>query len=465
MTLWIYLYFPALQLDSLYAEQPLPLVIVNGRDNHIVQANTHALKQGIQLGMGLGSAASICRELQVQAYNEKAEIRAIEDIAQWLYLITSDIVLQPPKGLLLKVTNMLSLYDGLENYWQTLVHHLEQRNLRYQYATGFSPLCATLLAKSGANCITNNREQLLAEVNSHSLTLSELTAKQIEKLARVGIRDIKALLDLPIQELARRFDIDLVNYVGRLLGQFKHPVTFYHPPETFHTHLELLYEVTNVQWIEKPLLRLLKQLEPYLKLRDQVAFELEMGLIQRDMSKNSIIFTSAQGEYRASSWARLCQLTLESVKLTQPVTEITLSVIRCGQANQAMADIFCGMKGKQSALELITLLQAKLGQSQIHKPNLSDDPRPEKRCQYIPPSEQASPSARAPQLRPSLLLPEPRPLCEIVSLIHGPERIVTGWWDGNPITRDYFIAHSEQGRWLWVFRNQDKQWFLHGQFS
>jgi len=465
MALWIYLHFPALQLDSLYAEQSQPLVIVDGRDNHIVQANTLALEQGIALGMGIGSAASLCRELQVQPYNENIEIKAIEQIAQWLYLITSDIVLQPPQGLLLKITNMLSLYNGLENYWQTLTHHLAHRNLRYQYATGFSPLCATLLAKSGTNCINDNREQLLTKIHSHSLTLTELTDKQVEKLARVGIRDIKALLELPIQEVARRFDIDLVNYVGRLLGQFKHPVSFYHPPEAFSSHLELLYEITNVQWLEKPLSRLLKQLEQFLKLRNQVAFELEMVLIQRDLTQNSIMFTSAQGEYRAAVWAKLCELTMESIQLSQPVTEMTLSVIRSGESHQMAADIFCGMKGKQTPLELITLLQAKLGQAQVCKPSLSDDPRPEKRSQYISPSDSSQPSSRATQLRPSFLLPEPQPLCEIVSLVHGPERIVTGWWDNEMVTRDYFIAHSEQGRWLWIFRNQDKQWFLHGQFS
>ncbi len=465
MALWIYLHFPALQLDSLYTEQSQPLVIVDGRDNHIVQANTQALEQGIKLGMGIGSAASLCRELQVQPYNEDVEVKAIEQIAQWLYLVTSDIVLRPPQGLLLKITNMLSLYDGLDNYWQALTHHLAQRNIRYQYATGFSPLCATLLAKSGTNCISDNREHLLTEIHRHSLVLTELTDNQVEKLSRVGIRDIKALLELPIQELARRFDIDLVNYVGRLLGQFKHPVTFYHPPEAFNSHLELLYEITNVQWLEKPLFRLLKQLEQFLKLRNQVAFELEMGLIQRDLTKTCVIFTSAQGEYRAAAWNKLCQLTMESIQLSQPVTEITLRVMRSGETNPMAADIFCGMKGKQTPLELVTLLQAKLGQAQVCKPSLSDDPRPEKRCQYIPPSDSASSSTRATELRPSFLLPEPQPLCEIVSLVHGPERIVTGWWDNEMITRDYFIAHSEQGRWLWVFRNQDKQWFLHGQFS
>ncbi len=465
MTLWLYLHFPALQLDTLYAEHQQPLVIVDGRDNHIVQASPQAHQQGIQLGMGLGSAASMCSQLQVHPYDENVESRAIEEIAQWLYLITSDMVLSPPQGILLRATNMLSLYGGLDNYWQTLNQHLNKRKVHYHYATGFSPLCATLLGKNGANIICDDNAQLRAAIHSYPLTATELETKQVEKLARVGIRDIQSLIDLPMQELARRFDIDLVNYVGKLLGQFKHPVAFYHPPETFRSHLELLYEMDNVQWLEKPLLRLLKQLELFLTLRNQVAFELELVLIQRDKLKSSVFFTSAQGEYKAAKWAQLCQLTMESVQLSQPVIELTLIVVRAEEDCPAATDIFCGTKGQKSPLELITLLQAKLGQSQVCRPGLSDDPRPEKRCLYVPAAAIPSSSSRPAELRPSLLLAEPEPLTEVVSLIHGPERIVTGWWDDEAITRDYFIAHSEQGRWLWVFRNQDKQWFLHGQFS
>jgi protein ImuB len=64
-----------------------------------------------------------------------------------------------------------------------------------------------------------------------------------------------------------------------------------------------------------------------------------------------------------------------------------------------------------------------------------------------------------------MMLPTPEPLAEQISIIQGPERFVTGWWDGDEMTRDYFIARSQTGRWLWVFRNQQRQWFLHGLFS
>lgn len=509
MTLWIYLHFPNLQLDTMFAEAPLaenmtavsmpaenmsadmaqaasataadraaaPVIIVDGPAHQVVQASQAALKQGIKPGMGLGSAAALCSDLQVYPYEADREQQAIEELAQWLYLLTCDIVLCPPQGLLLRVTNMLSLYAGLDNYWQALSQHLNQRKVRYHYASGFSPLAAMLLAKSSADWICGEEKMLRQRLEQYPLSATELDAKQIDKLARVGIRDIQALLALPMQEIARRFDIDLVNYVGRLLGRFKHPLSFYHPPQAFHAHLDLLYEIDNVQWLEKPLQRLLKRLEDFLTLRNQVAFELELTLQQRDNTSDLMRFNSAQGEYQAQKWALLCRLNMESLQLARPVLSLSLRVIRSGLAEQTPGDFFRIRQGQQSPAELITVLQAKLGTDQVCKLQLSDDPRPELRSRYLTADQPFSPGNATTQaakaarnnggirLRPSLRLPEPQPLHEPVSLIHGPERIATGWWDSHNIIRDYFIARTPQGRWLWVFRTPEQQWFVHGQFS
>lgn len=140
MQVWIYLHFPALQLDALYSdESDKPLAIVESTRFKVVQCNTLAEEQGIQHGMGLGSASALCHQLQVHPYDEKIEQQTLHDIAQWLYMVTSDIALFPPQGILLKATDMLSLYGGLEMYWQRVSEHLNQLGFRYFYSSGFSP--------------------------------------------------------------------------------------------------------------------------------------------------------------------------------------------------------------------------------------------------------------------------------------------------------------------------------------
>jgi protein ImuB len=49
----------------------------------------------------------------------------------------------------------------------------------------------------------------------------------------------------------------------------------------------------------------------------------------------------------------------------------------------------------------------------------------------------------------------------------GPERIESGWWDGAPVSRDYFRIATAQGLRLWAYRERPPRdgWFVHGLFA
>ncbi|KZY30827.1 MULTISPECIES: DNA polymerase Y family protein [unclassified Oleiphilus] len=478
-TLWLYLHFPSLQIDSLFLNQAAcnqdeqqAVIVINGQKNIVVQANDHALQQGIHLGMGLGSAASLCRELCVHAYDPEIERKKLLEIAHWLYLVTSDISLCGSNGLLLRVSNMLSLYDGLTSYWQTLKQHLEKQQVHYQYASAYSPLAAELLARSGLNLISDERKQVLAHLKQQKLSESRLPDKQIERLQRVGIRDMQALLAVPSAELAKRFDLSLVNYVGQLTGTLPQAVHFYHPPMQFSRYLELLFELSNLQLLEKPLLRLLNALEEFLRIQNLYAYELKLQLHLRDKGFQEVFASSAKGDYLAKVWLDLFSLRFESVKVPSPVIGITISAHKTKAKHEESMDFFEGGQRNGSSLELISTLQAKLGPDSIKNIDLVDDPRPElstclRNYQNRPIKKGMANhlTIDKAKLRPSLLFPKPKVLRERVTLIEGPERIATGWWDEQNVIRDYFIARAHSGAWLWVFRTPEQRWYLHGVFA
>ena len=100
-------------------------------------------------------------------------------------------------------------------------------------------------------------------------------------------------------------------------------------------------------------------------------------------------------------------------------------------------------------------------------------------------TNQPATQGRLKKSRPLWLLPEPKPLLmhkspyqdkeqnteqdkeqnqpELV-LLHGPERIRTGWWQAG-IFRDYYVARLSNGAHGWVFVDAQQQWYLHGYFS
>ena len=54
-----------------------------------------------------------------------------------------------------------------------------------------------------------------------------------------------------------------------------------------------------------------------------------------------------------------------------------------------------------------------------------------------------------------------------LEIISDRERLVSGWWDGDEVARDYFIAKNDDHRLFWIFKDlkNDKKWYLHGIFD
>jgi protein ImuB len=90
------------------------------------------------------------------------------------------------------------------------------------------------------------------------------------------------------------------------------------------------------------------------------------------------------------------------------------------------------------------------------------DHHPERAWASLPAGRAHRPSPVGGSLRPLWLLKEPRPLshqdgrpylCGPLEAESGPERIEPGWWDGQDIARDYFVAHGSHGTRFWIYRD------------
>jgi protein ImuB len=126
---------------------------------------------------------------------------------------------------------------------------------------------------------------------------------------------------------------------------------------------------------------------------------------------------------------------------------------------------------------LIERLRARLGDDAVLGLERFPDHRPERAFRTCQPDGGGSAGASAAAAgRPLWLLGEPRPLSEIgeapcydgrLTLLAGPERIESGWWDGDDVTRDYFVASNPSEALLWIYRerNANARWFLHGFFA
>ncbi|WJG09494.1 DNA polymerase Y family protein [Aliiglaciecola sp. LCG003] len=479
-SLWLYLHFTHLQLDCLCATHGTdsaeslssqhcmskPVVILDAKSNSILQLNQAAIEAGIQRGMGLGTAAALSQHLQVVPYNGEVEQKKLTEIAEHLYLVTSDICLLPANGILLRIHNMLSLYGGLNEYWHAIKNQLNDFPVKYHFATGQSPFAAKILACTGWDQICDHLPMLQHQIGLRKLSDSELDSKTVNKLSRVGVHCIADLMAISLKEIAKRFENDLVTYLGRLRGDFHHPIVFFHPKTRFTQYLELLYEISHTDTLLRPMIKMLDALEQFLKVRDLLTQKIVFTLYQRDAEILTLEVGSAQGEYLSSRWHALAALKIENLRLKSPVYGLELYTGATEQRCPDKADLFTARRGALSYLQLISMLQAKLGEQAVKQIQLDNDHRPDRVNRYVSPSNQLFPHNRHLQgMRPSFLLAPCLALTEAVKILHGPERIATGWWDNKVMTRDYFIARNNQGQWLWIFRTPCAKWYVHGLFS
>lgn len=446
-------------------KQDEPTIILDAKDNRTLQLNQAALAEGIKPGMGLGTASALSGRLRVEPYNVDVEINKLKYISDSLYQLTSDICLFKPHGILLRIHNMLRFYQGLDNYWQAIEKTLGNTHTSWQYATGSTPLAAKILAESGWNTVTDDHQMMRQQVLKMPLERTELWPKTIDHLKRVGIKNIAELAKISLADIAKRFDIHLVTYMGRLLGELHHSIHFYHPEKRFNRRLELLYEIDNTQTLLHPAKQLFEALEAFLQIREQVTEHIILGLHQKEAATLDVDVMSAAGEYRAEQWLNLLQLKLESINLVAPVYALSLTTGKTHLRTPDTQDFFSGKKRTFSHAQLMALLQAKLGEASVQRISIKDDFRPECINQY----EMVKTTLKKPEQlfsnRPLFFLSPAQPLREKVRLVQGPERICSGWWDDRPMLRDYFIAYSNTQRWYWVYRTAEQKWYLHGVFS
>jgi protein ImuB len=103
------------------------------------------------------------------------------------------------------------------------------------------------------------------------------------------------------------------------------------------------------------------------------------------------------------------------------------------------------------------------------------DHRPERAWRACEPGSRDSTHALI-EGRPLWLLERPLRLAEVSGVPHydgrlsrltRAERIESGWWDGDDITRDYFVACNSAEALLWIYQERQPGggWFLHGFFA
>ncbi len=401
---------------------------------------------------------------------------------------TPRVSLEPPDGLLLEVRGSLHLFAGVAGLRRAVTEECRRLGLTAVLAFAPTPLAALALARAGRPHAVLEMSALVGQLAPLPLATLRWPGKICERLARCGVRTVGAALRLPRAGFARRFGTAQLAVLDALTGRSRDLRSAFRARVRFRRRRELTCELENHQVILATLAPLFAALAAFLTERQCGVVELECLLDHRHAPATRCVLRLAAPMADARRLAELLGERLERLPLPEPVRGCELrSAALVPQRPDCLHLWQPGEHGgglSSEASGLIESLRARLGEDAIHGLAQLEGHRPEKAWGKTAPPAAAGYRAaprrrtRSPPVmrRPLWLLPMPRSLRVRdgkprrrgpLRLIGEPERIETGWWDGEEIARDYYTAADIHGVLLWIFREREAphHWYLHGVFG
>lgn len=485
--LWFSIYLPELSLQShcrgvLGQVRDLPLVISDGIATrpHVHAANACARETGITIMMPISSAKARAAELIVVPRNTAKETTSLQQITTWLSQFTPMTSLEA-SGASLEVSTSLRLFGGIG----TLANRIRTgiRALQFDVSLGIAPtpLAAHLLAKAAHHTagvrMCRDIAQLRERLSEVPLTSFAWPTATLQPLTALGFTRIKDLLLQPRVGLQRRFGDLVIGDLDRALGLAPDPRRPHKVPEEFSSHLELLFDTTDIERICISVQILLSEMEGFLHARGAAVNEILITLKHERVARTDQRFGAKKPLRNASDWMRLVRERLAAQPLPDAVTAITLSTLKLVPF-QSKSESWLPTRDSEAEQwqTLLERLASRLGEKGVFTVQVRLDHRPERAWQTGVDSRKHKAETALDKPRPLLLLAEPKALVTMngipqhhgaLTLLAGAERIETGWWDGFPVARDYFVARNRQQEVCWIFCDyrQERRWYLHGYFS
>ena len=473
-SLWLALHLPCLSLE---ANAPLPSPSAVVEDARVVLADAAAQAAGIGRGTGVAAARMLAPSITLLARSRSREAAAMQALACWAGAFTPRVSLTPDT-LLLEVGSCLRLFGGLDKLLSAISAGVQAQGFTAALAVAPTMLGAQWLAQAGTGTLCSDRDSLRQQLDR--LTINVLPERIAAALHGFGARCLGDVRRLPGAELARRVGLDCRQLMAQAFGEIAEARADFVFPDRFALAIELPSAVDHAAALLFAARRLSSALSGYLAARQAGVREFSLTLLHRQHESCLVLQFSAPTADQAR-FDRVLREQLGQLTLTAAVDSLRLEATQLTPLSGRNQPLFNDEQGGHEAIgALLERFAARLGEAQVYRLAVHEDHRPECATRRVALFGAITAGACRALPRPLWLVAPPQPLAEVdgrpcrrgpLKLLAGPERIEAGWWDGGEasgdIRRDYFIALSGDGCWLWIYRDTRLPggWFLHGLFA
>jgi len=479
--LWLCVHFKSLALEVLESEAGRPQAVTTscGNKTLILMANVVACEQGIAAGMPVNSALALLPELQLHERDERLENEALQSLAVWAVGFTPVVSVTGASGLLLEVRGSLQLFGGLRGLLSQMQDELYDHEVCF--ASAPVPQAAIWMATAGGDL--HIRDVADAELKSLPVAVLNWPDKLQQQFVRMGIATLGDCLRLPRDGFARRFGPERLLELDKGFGRMPDLRLHYAEPVLFDDLYEFDEETSDYDLLLNVLDLQLEKLRTFLRQRQFAVEHLRIRLLQRGGAGTEIEIGLLEPQHQMQGVRELVRLRFERLYLDSPVESVILEAtsFAAAELSSEKHSAAGGLAGDQTDTDsgagarLVERLRARLGMERVYGIGVVPDHRPERAWLKANPAgrknhgadNQAQPSRIAEPgvtslLRPLWMLDKPVPVAG--RFTGEPERIESGWWDGDDVQRDYYVVNHDSGQRVWVFRDK-RGWYLHGLFG
>jgi len=508
---------PALPLQLLlrrhpeWNEHPAVVVAEDRPQAEILWVNERARRVRVLPGVRYAAALSLCRELRAGVVTSTEIQAGVQEIAGTLRDFTPDVepYKSDPGTFWADLKGLERLFDSASAWARAVRSAIERLGFRVALALGFTRFGCYASAKDrlagqgsadgGWTHIFRTPEHESQRMRSVQLERLVLEPRLRESLARLGVRTVGALIDLPAAGLLERYGPEAYRLHQLAAGKSWSPLAV--------QAAELpTAEKLTLEFAEGDLFRLLFLIKGALDTllveladRQEALVELKLELSLESGTRRKVRVKPAEPTLDGIQLLELVRLHLERELreentrrrmegfIAAGVEELELKVegVRA-PGEQLRLFVENPRRDLKSASRALARVRAELGSHAVARARLNDGHLPEatflweplEDLQALKPAQQQlgakTTLVRRIHTRRVALPPRPHHLRDDGWLIRGAEHgavtrmtgpyIISGGWWARPVHREYHFAETVRGDLLWVYYDRRRRkWFLHGE--
>lgn len=497
--LYLALLFPELAWESFAqwrtSEHPWALIDLR----RIALCNPRAGQKGVQVGQSVSAALALEPDLHLQPRQLEAELKSLRQRADWALNYSAEVSLQDHHGLLLEIASALRYFGGLETLLERVRADLQCSVQVFSWAVAPTPMAAWWGVQFRSGWRVLQLADLPGLIGQLPIQVMNLPAETHDALLGVGILRVADCQRMPRHALAHRFGPGLPILLDQALGARPDPRVAHCPENGFSVEQELQAPTEDYRQLQMVMTVALPALVLWVSRQGREVRRIALTLMH-DRQPSTYLPIGFAGSARLEHLQLVIEQHLARLVLPHAVIALRLQLLEWAECQHLSASFLPTAPSRlQQGQELLERLRARLGDDAVTGLKPCADHRPERAWSYAEPGglqdtgqvlrRQLSPMQPAARLshartglppRPLWLLESPKDLGtgtlplmgRPLALLSGPERIESGWWDGEDVARDYFVAEAfvaeaQGGPQYWVYRDcrGEMRWFLQGVFA